>query len=229
MNHNQTLANIKMQWAPHGIVAHNESWLDSTPGDMYNVFKPSLGIDYVATRDIKEGEELFLDYGDDWEEAWKQHVASWKPDEDDIHYVSATQWNLENAQEPIRTDEEQTDDPYPVNLLIRCHPFLERTGIQERYQNRLESDEDLWPSYEKGLTCNLLEREEDDDLITYTVEVFDEENEKSYIRSGVPREMIAMVDVPYTTDWHLRISFRHYIGLPDDMFPDAWSVKNPSP
>jgi hypothetical protein len=27
----------------------------------------------------------------------------------------------------------------------------------------------------------------------------------------------------------LRSSFRHYIGLPDDMFPDAWSVKNSSP
>jgi hypothetical protein len=87
----------------------------------------------------------------------------------------------------------------------------------------------LWPSYEKGRTCNLLEREENDGLITYTVEVFDEKDEKNYIHSGVPREMIAMVDAPYTTDWHLRSSFRHYIGLPDDMFPDAWSVKNSSP
>jgi hypothetical protein len=127
MNHNQTLANIKMQWAPEGIVAHNDSWLDIKPVDMYDVYKPSLGIDYVATRDIQEGEELFLDYGDDWEEAWQEHVANWKPTEDDIAYRSAMQWNLENAQEPIRSVKEQKADPYPENLRIRCHPFLEHT------------------------------------------------------------------------------------------------------
>jgi hypothetical protein len=223
INHNQTLANIKMQWAPQGIVAHNDSWLHLHPADMYNVYKPSLGIDYVATRDIKEGEELFLDYGDDWEEAWQQHVANWDPTEQDIEYISATQWNLENAQEPIRTLEEQKDDPYPENLMVRCHLFLWHTGNRRLYEKRLQSDRNLWPSYEKGRTCNVLDRVQDiDDTITYTVEVFDEEDGASQTRSGVPREMITMVDAPYTTDWHMRSAFRHYIGLPDDMFPDAW-------
>jgi hypothetical protein len=199
---------------------------------MYDVYKPSLGIDYVATRDIQEGEELFLDYGDDWEEAWRKHVANWKPTEEDIAYRSATQWTLENSQEPIRTAEEQKDDPYPENLWIRCHPFLEHTSSRQRYEKRLESGRNLWPSYEKGRTCIVLDRaEEDDGTITYTVEVFDEEDEKSYRRSGVPREMITMVDAQYTTDWHMRSAFRHYIGLPDDMVPDAWltdSQKTPS-
>jgi hypothetical protein len=136
---------------------------------------------------------------------------------------------LENAQAPIRTYKEQKDDPYPDNLVIRCHPFLEHIGSRQRYEKRLRSDKDLWPSDEKGRTCIVLKREEDDGQITYTVRVFDEEDEESHIRSGVPREMIVMVDAQYTTDWHMRSAFRHYIGLPDDMFPDAWFVKTSSP
>jgi hypothetical protein len=64
--------------------------------------------------------------------------------------------------------------------------------------------------------------QDNDDTVTYTVEVFDEEDGASQTRSGVPREMIAMVDAQYTTDWHMRGAFRRFIGLPDNMLPDAW-------
>jgi hypothetical protein len=135
---------------------------------------------------------------------------------------------LENAQELIRTVEEQKDDPYPQNLRIRCHKFLERANSLQRYMERLKSDRTLWPSHQKGRTCNVLDRvEEDDGTTTYTVEVFDEEDKESYLRSGAPREMITMVDAQYTTDWHIRGAFRHYIGLPDDMVPDSWLTHSP--
>ena len=31
-----------------------------------------------------------------------------------------------------------------------------------------------------------------------------------------------MVDRPYTTDHWLEGAFRHPIGIPDDVFPEAW-------
>jgi hypothetical protein len=31
-----------------------------------------------------------------------------------------------------------------------------------------------------------------------------------------------MMDAPYSTDWHRRDAFRQWIGIPDDMFPEAW-------
>ena len=40
-----------------------------------------LSMEIVATRDIAPGEEVLMDYGDEWDEAWKKHVAAWKPKE----------------------------------------------------------------------------------------------------------------------------------------------------
>lgn len=35
-------------------------------------------MDVVATRDIAEDEEIFIDYGLEWQEAWDSHVQNWK-------------------------------------------------------------------------------------------------------------------------------------------------------
>ena len=36
-------------------------------------------MDVVATRDIQPDEEVFIDYGEEWEVAWGDHVQNWKP------------------------------------------------------------------------------------------------------------------------------------------------------
>lgn len=36
-----------------------------------------LSMEIVASRDILEGEEIFIDYGEKWEEAWLEHVRNW--------------------------------------------------------------------------------------------------------------------------------------------------------
>lgn len=74
MNHNQTQANVKLQWSPHGQVAQNDGFFNKTPREMESVYTSSLGMDYVATRNIAFEEELFLDYGNKWEEGWQHHV-----------------------------------------------------------------------------------------------------------------------------------------------------------
>jgi hypothetical protein len=38
----------------------------------------------------------------------------------------------------------------------------------------------------------------------------------------IVREAMRFVDVPYSQDLHLKEAFRHPIGFPDDVFPDAW-------
>jgi hypothetical protein len=39
----------------------------------------AAAFDYVALRDIKEGEKLFLDYGNGFEAAWQKHETNYKP------------------------------------------------------------------------------------------------------------------------------------------------------
>ena len=225
INHNQTLANIKVQWAPQGIVAQDDAWLKRSPAEMENVSSIFLGIDYVATRDIRKGEELFMDYGDGFEQAWQEHVANWHPTDKDFEYVSATFWNREHANEKILTAVEQRSDPYPENLLLRCHPNTWNDGEYRSFEWSIEDyyDRDvLWPSYEKGNYCNVYDRIVENGDTVYTVEVWDEYEYESRVREDVPREMLSMIDKPYSTDWHKQGVFRHYIGIPDGMMPDEW-------
>jgi hypothetical protein len=61
----------------------NQTLLETSAHDLLEArrAKKSLGIifDLVATRDIREGEEIYLNYGPGWQKAWEEHVESWKP------------------------------------------------------------------------------------------------------------------------------------------------------
>ena len=59
----------------------------------------------VVTLNIDEGEEILLDYGNYWEDAWNHHVANWKPIngnsyeypseleiEDVLHSIKGAKW-----------------------------------------------------------------------------------------------------------------------------------------
>lgn len=83
--------------------------------------------------------------------------------------------------------------------------------------------------------CTILKRDETSSF--YTVQIMRHgmskaansgnadrsEKKKSYhIVSKVPRLAIRFTDKMYTTDQHLSGAFRHWIGIPDDIFPQAW-------
>jgi hypothetical protein len=225
INHNQSLANIKIQWPPHGEMSHNESWLKRPSMDADNEYTTHLGMDYVATRDIQEGEELFMDYGNDWEQAWQEHLNNWAPSEEDKAYISATQWNWENQNVPLKTLDEQKVTPYPPNLLMRCDEDV--YGVDVLWYQKKSRRKKKWQSWDKGHACTVLRRSEEDDdgTITYNVKLTNEEEGTTVYRNGVPRDLIVMIDAQYTTDWHMRSAFRHYIGIPDEIFPQAWMDK----
>jgi hypothetical protein len=225
INHNKTLANVKIQWAEHGSTGHNASWLEMDPKKMKWNYKTILAFDYIATRDIAEGEELFLDYGDDWENTWQEHVDNWKPSDHWKDYLSATQYNTIHGTDRLRTLTEQVSHPYPENMVIRCHSYL----LDEKYTQRpkVENDPKLqWkPPLDKGYTCEILDRNDEEG--TYTVLVTYESGEdlwQQVMRVGVTRQSISFVDLPYSTDMHLLKAFRHPLGIPEDMMPDAWKT-----
>lgn len=74
VNHNQTLANVKLQWSNPERGNHHPELLQASVSELEDTYSAKFSMDLIATRDIKEGEEIFMDYGDEWEKAWQDHV-----------------------------------------------------------------------------------------------------------------------------------------------------------
>lgn len=191
---------------------------------MLNQTGAHLALDFVATRDILEGEELFLDYGDAWESAWQEHKRKWESmNVWSDAYVTARAWNEMMGNTPIRTDLEASCDPYPANLRIRCHSDLDEDDWQFVAH---------WSLWEYGYPCEILDRKQDEKgqysyKIRMTTESqsqydFDFEGPETMELDGVPRSAIRFFDLPGTTDILLHGVFRHHLGLPDELMHSSW-------
>lgn len=233
INHNQTRANVRVQWAKDGEMSQKEGWLTKSPEDMFPRTTPGLFWDFVATRDIHPEEEIFLDYGDEWENAWISFVKNWQPPPDSATYKSAREWSEENADAILKTEEEQVKEPYPSNFETRCLADIIYEGELTH-----EVAKQLWHEKAQSMVCTVQEkRKEPNGEYLYKVHylplglleeveqpVLDEEDGMVtwYVSDWIPRGAISFVDSPYTTDIFLDTAFRHPIQIPDEIFPEPW-------
>ena len=221
INHSRNQTNVRIQWATNFTYGHNHSMVEGPISDLLKTEKPKLAFDYIATRDIKEGDELLLDYGDAWIAAWERHVQNWKPVANADSYTSARLMNLYFPDSILRTELEQQYDPYPPHLELRCHKGLFNAAGKTQFR---------WTINDVGMPCRVLARDirKDDGQVLYSVELEYHHGKNKVTRtqrSDVPRHSMAFVDVPFSTDLHLRNAFRHPIGIPDDIFPPQWTNK----
>ncbi|KAI2504262.1 hypothetical protein MHU86_10189 [Fragilaria crotonensis] len=222
LNHSRERANVKILWAPDGQLSHDDSWLSTSVKDMSKTYQPHLGWDYVALRDIEEGEELFIDYGDEWVTAWEDHVEEWQNAErpsEYAEYMSAAEWNELYAEADIRTVREQRKSPYPDNIEVVCHPSVNANAYEER---QLEGSMwNLWTIAEDGVPCKVTARTSTAAGKTfYTVKM--DAGKSVLVRKKVMREMLRFRDAEYSTDMHLDGVFRKEATIPNDMLPMAW-------
>lgn len=200
-----------------------------------------LVIDVVALEVIKEGDEIFIDYGEAWTKAWNDHVKRWQAPSGASYYRTADQWyndKLLNAYPNIiRTVDEQKKDPYPENLQTICYYDSDATLVSEDEENSTIYtywDDGDWP-HECLRPCRILERYQDpkdDTAMMYTAEMLHFQGESEFwfcaIREGrhisrdVTYDGILILDKPYTHDIFLEQAFRHEIGVPRDFYPKAW-------
>ena len=68
-------ANMKLEWHWWNE-EEKERKMSSTAYELGDSPFVQLDIAYKATRDISDGEELTYDYGNDWAEAWTDHLAN---------------------------------------------------------------------------------------------------------------------------------------------------------
>jgi hypothetical protein len=254
-------ANVRLQWSKSSTLhAQGQYWLQQPLDDVRSHNRNhGLLFELVATRDIQVGEEILLDYGEDWEQAWKKHVKRWNPVKGARKY--APSYVYEDAIRTLRTFDELSTKPYPSNVFTSCfyrygdhreeaEYYHTQTTPLKQFRSRFndhptstkqgsEVTSYAWQQT-RGIyelrhlrPCRVLKRDNSNPVMgtTFTVRIFnrpglpDEERIPTgmvHVVNQVPRQAIRFSDKIYTTDQHLPNTFRHFIGIPDELFPTQW-------
>lgn len=80
--------NAKVRWSS-GWDPESHEWRNKTLDEIDQHTGRILSLEIVALRDIAPNEEVFIDYGAEWENAWKEHMRWWKIPDKIPNFVSA--------------------------------------------------------------------------------------------------------------------------------------------
>lgn len=216
INHSQQKANAKIVWSEKTM--RQPEWLLQHPTEWIHELTAGLAFDLVATRDIQQGEEVLIDYGDEFEEAWNRHVQNWRPPSDAEAYVPA--YKLDEL-EKIKTVAEGSYSSESKDIFCRDE-FRIFAGF-EKAEFHLHSCRatDRWQNADGDYRYNveLFERVEYFEADGYPDICFEILREVLF---DVPRDCIFIEDAFYTRDHAQPWSFRHDMRIPDEIFPAAW-------
>lgn len=250
INHNSfNNPNAKVVWADDAQMA-NPEWRQLPVKEWGSLEKAGLSFDFIATRDIAQGEEITIDYGNEWTQAWQEHVQRYEsavPRFRPKEYMSAFERNKRTDQRlPTMYEQEYTYSNLGVRLFCR-REFLEWNGILgfvvgDDGSNSDENDEEEGKHFDfddnEVFPCRIRlrkngEKEDHDDL--YVAEILKDvppsnggDGEMSNdvvveaVAFGLPRAAFYFADEAYQRDHHQPWSFRHDMRIPDDIFPEAW-------
>jgi len=230
--------NAKVQWAHWDDTS--AEWLGMSLDDVIEKIvagSRGLTMEIVATRDILSGEEVIIDYGENWERAWEAHVQSWEAPINDGTYVPVRAMIESND---LRTADELESNPYPDNVQLVCL-FWESEFEGDEEENDEGSEEETtsgehWVSAsEKGIDaeshtapCEIVESYKRHDpegryegRWYHTVRIFGSMN-RTLLLKDYPEESISFRMKEYTSDMHLPNAFCHFIESDDIIFPDPW-------
>jgi hypothetical protein len=241
INHDAKNANAELRWS-NSTQHRGHDWPTSMSIDeIRSLESTGLMLEYVATKDISPGEEVFLNYGSDWQTAWENHVKSWTAPPFAEEYTPS--YIMDEVASTIRTLKEQAQHPYPENIITSCFYSYGNNKGKEAASGSVESKSETtvvqW-KLTRGLfelrnlrPCAILNRDSSKDgkHMMYTVQIrnryglVDDERvprDNVHIVTKVPRQAIRFSDKIYTSDQHLPKVFRHEIGIPDEIFPPQW-------
>ena len=86
INHNSQEPNAVIRWPENPSLGDPKEWLDLHPLDVLEM-SGDLTMEVVALRDIMPGEEIFIDYGHGWEDAWKRYEEEQKQEAAAYNFV----------------------------------------------------------------------------------------------------------------------------------------------
>jgi hypothetical protein len=236
--HDHFTPNVKFVWSEKDY--HNSKYLDM---DVETIEEARVSpfvhvMDLVATKDIVAGEEILLDYGKSFDQDLRQFTDAYqeKIPEFSLEKESAAVLNAKN--EPFRTVQDQVSSPYPDDVAILCSYDQEavrpidsrRLELLKGVDPKIDGADAIILSYVEGLNTEEVRCE-----VLHITNVDGGQVEPRYIVRihstvdhvyivDVPHKALLFVDLPYSSPALGSGSFRHYIEIPDNVFPEAWLV-----
>lgn len=200
--------NVRLEW--NEALSLRKEWFEQPLGEWAHSDTAGLVWNVVALRDMEAGEEVLLDYGDEWERAWEEHVRNWTPMRDE-DYRPAYEWDTD------------LETPIPSRLLgvtTLCRVLV----LEYLMGLPIESPDDEEHDY---VNCRILDRIPLGDEWLYTVmyswQVADDSlcwEDDERIAWQVPRDGLCFEDERRD---HVELwAFRHEARLPEDLLPLAW-------
>jgi len=234
-------ANAKIQWPEENNGNKDvKDWRNLHPLEVMEQSGTNgnarIWMEIVAVRDIEPGEEILLDYGSEWWEAWNRHNNKQKNEPTTAaaaaavssDYVSAADYLGSDGSFTIRTVSEQQQNPYPSNLQTACYfPISDNEEEEEEESTCL-------------LPCSVEARHLVDGTTRYDVSFSYEAHGAIAMRmlswencapeeydevwsESIPAESITLLDKWSDRQQHEAVgAFRHEIGVPDGFYPEKW-------
>jgi hypothetical protein len=238
INHNHKEPNAYITWSKRNDnnLPNQHEHHDMTVAEMAGVDKVVLVMKVVALKEIGPDEEIFLDYGTEWEKAWQDYHIKWEMGKEPMpHPLKAEDIRAFYAKRPLETrDVTLPHNPYPPNLATACFlrtrerpdgfPMINpQSGwdITEWYE---PADNSSFEDYKGSRlkVVDVLDRKEAPGFFyNYTVVARISANLVQEV-VDVPHAACTFVDAAYQSDIHMRGAFRHPIGILDNHWPQAW-------
>ena len=224
--------NAKMQWSTHPM--HVKEYMEISPVKLMNYRPIGVVMEILAVRDIEEGEEITIDYGSQWQEAWNKYTEAFESKRatkktDGTWPLRACDLNAKLAAEPILTEEEQQDAPYPDWVTLKVFAMTDDDELlgdgsegnpyifdEPDDQTMYVGDDLVEPVIVKRVRAARKGGE-----FAYTIRYVDPTTGRQAVMTDVPQHAFVFVDDSETGDQFMPEPFRHYIEIPDEVFPQG--------
>jgi hypothetical protein len=207
INHSRDTPNTRIVWAKE---MRHKDWMSQPIERWGDEYHTGLQFDFVALRDIQPDEEILIDYGRDWQEAWEHHVKTFVPPSSD--YVPAYELNKKVYELELRTEDEREYELDGVQMHCRWH-YLRQRGIPKPRGADDPACRIVRKLGEDSFLVRLIHRANREDRVTLT---------PGKLVWGIPQDAFFFTDLKYSRDHHQRYAFRHEMQIPDEMFPEIW-------
>mmetsp|Transcript_20107 Transcript_20107/g.27934 ORF Transcript_20107/g.27934 Transcript_20107/m.27934 type:complete len:296 (+) Transcript_20107:94-981(+) len=237
VNHNSirmpggAIANAELKWSTWN--KKSAYFLQRPLEDLKKEKYSTMVFDVVATRDIRPDEEVFIDYGEEWENAWKKHVEEF-PSKAPCRFQNPC---FQSSKSINRMNHDKFNPLYhqwSEQHFTVCRPVHEKESEDNIIVQKNDATEFAWDHVGFNLTvagdirtpCLITKVHEAEQAfdVVYFLRLESDGMIHHVLRpvSHLEADSIKFVSKPYKSDLFWEGSFRHEIKIPDEIFPQHW-------